>query len=50
MAVVNGEIGRQENSGVVVPLKEFKAHFNDIKSDYINSFLPVATTEPGQAV
>lgn len=48
MAVVNGELGRQENSGVVVSLKEFKAHFNDIKSDYINSFLPAATIEPGQ--
>ena len=48
MAVVKGEIGRIENSGVVVSLKEFKAHFTDIKSDYINSFLPAATIEPGQ--
>jgi len=47
-AVVNGEIGRLENSGVIVSLKEFKAHFNDITSDYINSFLPAATIEPGQ--
>ena len=48
IAVVNGEIGRVENSGVIVSLKEFKAHFNDITSDYINSFLPAATIEPGQ--
>ena len=48
IAVVKGEIGRIENSGVIVSLKEFKAHFNDITSDYINSFLPAATIEPGQ--
>jgi len=48
LAVVNGELGRVENSGVIVSLKEFKAHFNDITSDYINSFLPAATIEPGQ--
>ena len=47
-AVANGEIGRVENAGVIVTLKEFKAHFNDIKSDYINSFLPAATIETGQ--
>ena len=47
-AVVNGKIGRIENAGVIVSLKEFKAHFTDIKSDYINSFLPAATIEPGQ--
>jgi len=48
IAVVKGEIGRVENSGVIVSLKEFKAHFTDITSDYINSFLPAATIEPGQ--
>ena len=48
IAVVNGKIGRVENAGVIVSLKEFKAHFADIKSDYINSFLPAATIEPGQ--
>ncbi|MCW8935173.1 MAG: hypothetical protein OQK98_10650 [Gammaproteobacteria bacterium] len=48
LAVVNGDIGRVENSGVIVSLKEFKAYFNDITSDYINSFLPAATIEPGQ--
>lgn len=48
IAVVKGEIGTKENSGVIVSLKEFKAYFNDITSDYINSFLPAATIEPGQ--
>jgi len=48
MAVTNGEIGQVDDAGVIVSLKEFKAHFNDIKSDYINSFLPAATIEPGQ--
>ncbi|MCW8936031.1 MAG: hypothetical protein OQK98_15055 [Gammaproteobacteria bacterium] len=48
LAVVNGDIGRVENSGVIVSLKEFKVYFSDITSDYINSFLPAATIEPGQ--
>jgi len=32
----------------VASLKESKADFSDIKTDYINSFLPAATFEPGQ--
>jgi len=48
-AVVKGELGRVENSGTVVTLKEFKEHFSDIKTDYINSFLPAATLQPGQS-
>jgi hypothetical protein len=32
----------------VFTLKEFKAVFADIDTDYINSFLPAATLEPGQ--
>ena len=47
-AVANGELGTPENDGIVVTLKEFKAYFSDIKTDYINSFLPAATFEPGQ--
>jgi len=47
-AVIKGELGSVENSGRVVTLKEFKAYFSDIKTDYINSFLPAATLEPGQ--
>ena len=47
-AVARGELGVVENSGVVVTLKAFKVYFSDIKTDYINSFLPSATLEPGQ--
>ena len=48
-AVVKGELGTPEESGTVVTLKEFKEYFSDIKSDYVNSFLPAATFEPGQS-
>ena len=48
-AIVKGELGSVENAGVVVSLKEFKAYFSDIKTDYVNSFLPAATFEPGQS-
>jgi len=48
-AVAKGELGSVENSGTVVTLKEFKMHFSDIKTDYINSFLPAATLQPGQS-
>ena len=48
-AVAKGELGTPESAGIVVTLKEFKAYFSDIKSDYVNSFLPAATFEPGQS-
>lgn len=48
-AIIKDELGSHENSGVVVRLKDFKAYFSDIKTDYINSFLPAATFEPGQS-
>jgi len=47
-AVKNGELGTIDDRGVVFTLREFKAVFSDIKSDYINSFLPAATIEPGR--
>jgi len=47
-AVVNGELGSRENSGIIVTLKAFKTYFSDIKTDYVNSFLPAATIETGQ--
>jgi len=47
-AVVKGELGRPENSGVVVTLKEFKAYFSDIKTQYVSSFMPAAAFQPGQ--
>jgi len=48
-AVVSGELGSVEDRGVVVTMKQFKSCFSDIKTDYINSFLPSATFEPGQS-
>jgi len=41
-AVVTGELGDVDDFGVVVSLKDFKLCFSDVKSDYINSFLPAA--------
>ena len=49
-AIARGELGTVESRGVVVTLKEFKAYFKDIKTDYINSFLPAATIDPGRSL
>ena len=46
-AVVLGDLGSLENEGVVVRLKEFKRYFKDIKTQYVSSFMPAATFEPG---
>ena len=35
--------------GTVVALKDFKACFSDITSQYVSSFLPAVTFEPGQS-
>jgi len=47
-AVSNGHLGEVDDFGVVVSLKQFKTYFSDVKSDYINSFLPAAVIEIGQ--
>ena len=47
-AVSSGDLGVVDDFGVVVSLKEFKLYFKDVKSDYINSFLPAAVIETGQ--
>jgi len=47
-AVVKGDLGSIEDRGMVVTLKEFKKYFSDVKTDYINSFLPASTIEPGR--
>ena len=47
-AVRSGELGSTDDYGVIVSLKDFKEYFSDIKSDYLNSFLPAATIEVGQ--
>jgi|GEM_PF-990061 len=47
-AVSKGELGEVDDFGVIVSLREFKTYFCDVKSDYINSFLPAAVIETGQ--
>ncbi len=47
-AIKKGELGHVGESGVTVTLKEFKAYFSDIKTQYVQSFLPAATIELGQ--
>jgi len=47
-AVVKGELGSIEDRGVVVTLKAFKEYFSDVKTYYINSFLPASTIESGR--
>jgi len=47
-AVASGELGEVDDFGVVVSLQEFRSYFLDVKSDYINSFLPAAVIETGQ--
>ncbi|RDH80757.1 MAG: hypothetical protein DIZ80_17170 [endosymbiont of Galathealinum brachiosum] len=47
-AVSSGDLGEVDDFGVIVSLKEFKSYFKDVKSDYINSFLPAAVIETGQ--
>ncbi|RDH85964.1 MAG: hypothetical protein DIZ80_00365 [endosymbiont of Galathealinum brachiosum] len=46
--MVKGELGSIEDRGVVVTLKQFKAYFSDVTTDYNNSFLPASTIEPGR--
>ena len=47
-AVSSGELGAIDDFGITVSLKQFKSYFQDVKSDYINSFLPAAVIETGQ--
>ncbi|VAW63941.1 hypothetical protein MNBD_GAMMA09-1162 [hydrothermal vent metagenome] len=47
-AVMRGELGSLEPQGYIVTLRDFKAYFSDITTQYADSFLPAATIEPGQ--
>jgi len=47
-AISRGDLGEADDFGIIVSLKEFKLYFNDVKSDYVNSFLPAAVIETGQ--
>jgi len=46
-AIKNGELGTHEPHGIIITLKQFKQHFCDIETQYVSSFLPAATIEPG---
>jgi len=46
--IASGELGKVDEQGITFTLKEFKACFSDIKTDYINSFLPASTIESGR--
>ena len=47
-AVKLGNIGEFDEYGIVFTLIEFKKYFSDIKTDYVNSFLPASTIEIGR--
>jgi len=47
-AVKSAELGHITEPGIIVTQKEFKRYFSDIKNQYVTSFLPAATIEPGQ--
>lgn len=47
-AVKNGKIGQLSERGIVVTAKEFKLYFSDIKTQYVGSFLPASTIDPGR--
>ena len=47
MAIISGELGKTDDKGVIVELKDFKKYFSDVTTDYVNSFLPAATIEKG---
>ena len=47
-AIASGALGRVDEQGITFTLKEFKLYFAEIKTDYINSFLPASTIESGR--
>ena len=46
-AIKNGELGTHEPQGIIITLKQFKQYFSEIETQYVSSFLPAATLEPG---
>jgi len=47
-AMLNGDLGTTDDRGTVVTLKEFKAYFPDVTTQYVSSFLPAVTIEKGR--
>ena len=48
-AVLSGELGRRDEQGIIVELREFKKYFSDVPANYAHTFLPAATIEIGQS-
>ncbi len=48
-AISIGDLGEIDDFGTIVSLRQFKLYFKDVKSDYVNSFLPAAVIEIGQS-
>lgn len=48
-AVIAGELGRRDEHGIIIELKEFKKYFKDVPANYAHTFLPAATIEIGQS-
>ena len=48
-AVSSGELGKPTDFGVVVTVHEFKAYFNDVSIEYLETFLPAAMIEHGRS-
>lgn len=46
-AIIKGELGYVEGENNIVTLKAFRNYFSDIKTQYVLSFMPAATIEPG---
>jgi len=49
-AIEKGELGGVQVQGVIITTKEFKFYFLDIKTQYVTSFMPAATIEPGRCM
>ena len=47
-AVSSGELGKSTQFGTVVTVLELKTYFNDINTEYLETFLPAATIEQGR--
>jgi len=47
-AIITGKLGKVDEQGIIFTLKEFKQCFSEIKTDYINSFVPASTIESGR--
>lgn len=47
-AILEGELGQQDDLSATVSLREFREYFKQIESGYLTSFLPASVIEEGQ--